>query len=130
MVRFEREVKFHLPARQIKPFLDNPEYAKEAFTFVREHYPDRFIVDGLFYLIFSSREVHLKLKKDSSSTLYQLEGPRFKMKICFQFSDALKIEVSGSGKGALGKISEGLFRANFENYLKNMIKKLRETAGC
>lgn len=132
MKKFKTIAKFYLPSKQLKSFINNPDYMADVLGFVSEYDRDRaeFLLKGISKFIFGSSRAVTTVLAEENQTTYRIEGKSFILNVYFFFEDSLRIEFVGEGKGFTGKISEFLYRTNFEKYIKYAAKKLREYAGC
>ncbi|GEM_PF-2732355 len=132
MKRFQTIAKFHLPSKQLRSFINNPDYMTDVFAFVKEYDKEKgeFKLQGVSKLLFGSSRATVAILTEENKTIYTIKGKTLVLYIYFFFEDALRIEFIGEGRGIAGKVSEFLFKTNFEKYIKYAAKKLREYAGC
>ncbi len=132
MKKFKAIAKFYLPSKQLRSFINNPDYMADVLGFVSEYDRDRgeFLLKGISKLTFGSSRAVTTVLAEGNQTTYRIKGKNFILNVYFFFEDSLIIEFVGEGRGFMGKISEFLYRTNFEKYIKYAAKKLREYAGC
>ena len=132
MIRFQTIAKFHLPSKQLRSFINNPDYMTDVFAFVKKYDKDRgsFQLKGISKFVFGSSLAKVSILAEGNKTTYIINGKTLVLSIHFFFEDPLRIEFVGEGRGIAGKISDFLFKTNFEKYIKYAAKKLREYAGC